>query len=142
MVLLRRSFFALPAVAALGQTSPGSADVRKTVDAFFAAVTKNDIAAAARYLADDLIYTHSNGLVESKSEYLARLKSGEQKYSSLNLVNPTIRIFGDTAVMNTQIRMQGATKGVPFDNTLFMIHVWVRQGGMWKLVAHQTTRKA
>jgi ketosteroid isomerase-like protein len=142
MTLLRRNFLALPAAAAVAQTSPAAADVRKTIDAFFAAVTKNDVATAGRYLADDLIYTHSTGTAETKSEYLAKLKAGTQKYSSLDLVNPVIRVFGDAAVLNTQVRMQGASKGVPFDNTLFMMEVWVRQGGSWKLVAHQTTRKA
>jgi hypothetical protein len=36
--------------------------------------------------------------------------------------------------------MVGKTKGVPFDNQLMMMHVWVKQGKDWKLVAHQTTR--
>jgi ketosteroid isomerase-like protein len=142
MTLLRRTFLAVPAAAALGQTSPAAAEVRKTIDSFFAAVTKNDVAAAARYLTDDLIYTHSTGVAESKSAYLAKLKSGDQKYTSLDLISPVVRVFGDAAVLNTQIRMQGASKGVPFDNTLFMMQVWVRQGGGWKLAAHQTTRKA
>jgi ketosteroid isomerase-like protein len=141
MTLLRRSFLVLPAAAALGQTSPAAADVRRTIDAFFAAVTKNDVAAAARYLADDLIYTHSTGLAESKSEYLAKLKAGTQKYTNLDLMNPVIRVYGDAAVLNTQIRMRGATQGTPFDNTLFMMQVWAKQGGAWKMVAHQTTRK-
>jgi ketosteroid isomerase-like protein len=142
MTLLRRIFLAAPVAAALGQTSPAAAEIRKTIDSFFAAVTRNDVAAAARYLSDDLIYTHSTGVAESKSEYIAKLKSGDQKYTSLDLISPVIRVFGDAAVLNTQIRMQGASKGVPFDNTLFMMQVWVRQGGGWKLAAHQTTRKA
>jgi ketosteroid isomerase-like protein len=141
MTLLRRSVLALPAAVALAQNSPAAAEVRRTVDAFFAAVTKNDVAAAGRFLAEDLIYTHSTGIAESKSEYLAKLRAGTQKYTSLDLVQPVIRVFGDAAVLNTQIRMQGASKGVPFDNTLFMMQVWVKQGGAWKMVAHQTTRK-
>jgi hypothetical protein len=30
---------------------------------------------------------------------------------------------------------------VPFDNNLFLMEVWAKQGGAWKLVAHQTTKK-
>jgi hypothetical protein len=69
------------------------------------------------------------------------LKTGDQKYASIDFINPTIRVYGNAAVINTQARMTGATKGVPFDNTLFLMHVWVKQGNEWKLAAHQTTRK-
>lgn len=117
-----------------------AADARKAVDAFIAAVRKNDVATVAGFLADDLVYTHSTGLVEGKKEYLAKLKTGDQKYTGIELINPKIRTYGDAAVINTQTRMTGATKGVPFDNMLFLMHVWVKQGGSWKLVAHQTTR--
>ena len=112
------------------------------MDAFIAAVKKNDIGGVSNFLADDLVYTHSTGIVESKQEYLAKLKAGHQKYTAIELIDPKIRTFGDTAVINTQARMTGATKGVPFDNTLFLMQVWVKQGGSWKLVAHQTTRKS
>jgi ketosteroid isomerase-like protein len=140
MPLCRRTLLLLPASAVFAQSS-GSADARKTIDAFLAAVKNNDVAAAERFLADDLIYTHSTGVVETKSQYLAKLRSGDQKYSSFDLTNPVIRTYGNAAVLNSQIRMQGATKGVPFDNNLFIMQVWAKQGGSWKLVAHQTTRK-
>ena len=141
MPILRRTFAVLPVAAAAAQTSAAQADARRAIDGFIAAVKNNDLAAAARFLAEDLIYTHSTGNVETKAQYLARLKSGDQKYTAMDFVNPVIRIWGDTAVLNTQAQFKGATKGVPFDNTLFLMQVWVRQGGSWKLVAHQTTRK-
>lgn len=143
MSIPRRTLLATAvSAAALSAQSATAADARKAIDAFIAAVQKNDIAAVSRFLAEDLVYTHSTGLVETKQEYLAKLKTGDQKYAGIELINPKIRIYGDTAVMNTQTRMTGATKGVPFDNTLFLMHVWVKQGGSWKLVAHQTTRKS
>jgi ketosteroid isomerase-like protein len=142
MSMLRRTFAALPAAAAAAaQTGAAGGEARKALDSFISAVQRNDVAAVSRYLAEDLIYTHSTGLVENKSQYLAKLKGGDQKYTSIELVNPVIRSYGDAAVLNTQAQFKGSTKGVPFDNTLFLMQVWVRQGGSWKLVAHQTTRK-
>ena len=142
MSIRRRTLLATAvSVAALSAQSAAAADARKAIDAFIAAVRKNDIATVSSFLADDLVYTHSTGIVESKQEYLAKLKSGDQKYAGIELINPKIRTYGDAAVLNTQTRMTGATKGVPFDNTLFLMQVWVKQGGSWKLAAHQTTRK-
>lgn len=141
--MLRRSLLAALAggMAVSAQTGASPADVRKAVDSFITAVQKNDVATVSRYLADDIVYTHSTGIVETRKEYLDKLKSGAQKYAGIELINPKIRVYGNTGVINSQVRMHGATKGVPFDNTLFLTHVWVKQGNDWKLVSHQTTRK-
>lgn len=141
--MFRRSFLAgsTAAMALSAQNGAGSAEARKTIDAFLAAVKKNDVAGASQYLADDLIYTHSTGVVEGKTEYLNKLKSGDQRYTGIDFLKPSLRVYGSAAVLNTQARMTGATKGVPFDNTLFLMQVWVKQGSDWKMVAHQTTRK-
>jgi ketosteroid isomerase-like protein len=141
MQIPRRTFLAAAPAVALSAQQGAAGEARKAVDAFIAAVRKNDIAGVSNFLADDLIYTHSTGIVETKQQYLAKLKTGDQKYASIDLINPKIRAYDDTAVINAQTRMTGASKGVPFDNMLFLMQVWVRQAGSWKLVAHQTTRK-
>jgi ketosteroid isomerase-like protein len=143
MKILRISALAglLAASLAFGQ-SGSEAEIKKAETAWTTAVSKSDAAAVASLLSDDLIYTHSTGLAESKSQYLAKLKTGAQKYDSIQYSDQKIRLFGNTAVVNGTFRMTGSTKGVPFDNTLLVTHVWVKQGNGWKLVSHQTTRKA
>jgi ketosteroid isomerase-like protein len=142
MSILRRSILAVPFAAAWSQSGDATAqEARKAMDSFIAAVQKNDVSGAGRYLSDDLIYTHSTGVVETKNEYLAKLRTGDQKYSGIEFLNPKIRTWGNAAVLNTQARMTGASKGVPFDNTLFLMQVWVKQGNDWRMVAHQTTMK-
>ena len=89
---------------------------------------------------EDLIYAHSTGIIETKAEYLAKLKTGTQRYDLIEHHKSTIRAFGDAAVAHSIVTMKGATKGVPFDNRLMMIHTWIKDGGRWRLAAHQTTR--
>ncbi|MBI3281817.1 MAG: nuclear transport factor 2 family protein [Acidobacteria bacterium] len=93
-----------------------------------------------RILADELVYTHGSGLVESKSQYIQALRSGHQKYASVQHGSLKTRTYGNTAVVTGEVRMTGSTKGEPFDSRLRMTHVWVKQGPHWRLVAHQTTR--
>jgi hypothetical protein len=38
------------------------------------------------------------------------------------------------------VRMTGKNDSGPFNDHLMMIHFWVKQGGAWKLAAHQTTK--
>jgi ketosteroid isomerase-like protein len=120
--------------------APAQKEITQVETAWARAVEKVDAAALDRILADDLVYSHSTGLVETKQDYLKSVQSGNQKYASVESMNPKVRVYGDTAVVNTKVRMTGSTKGQPFDNQLLMIHVWVKKQGRWQLVAHQTTR--
>lgn len=140
--LPRRSFLATTATTAVAfaQSGSGVEEIRKAEMTWADAVKKGNQTAIAGLLSDDLVYTHSTGIVESKSEYLGKLKSGAQQYTGLDYADTKYRRYGDTGIVNTRIRMRGATKGTPFDNELLMIHVWQKQNGNWKLVAHQTTR--
>jgi ketosteroid isomerase-like protein len=116
-------------------------EVQKAEMAWVKAVEAGDYAKLDSYLASDLIYTHSTGIIEDKAAYLKALKSGNQKYASITHSNLRVKAYGgDTGVVTAKVRMTGATKGTPFDNQLLMIHVWAKEGGKWQLVAHQTTR--
>ena len=104
-----------------------------------AAVVALDFATLEEIYSDDLIYAHSTGVIETKEEYMGKLRAGSQKYDLIDHQKSTIKTFGDAAVSHWIVRMTGNTKGEPFDNTLMMIHFWVKQGGSWRLAAHQTT---
>ena len=101
-----------------------------------------DFAAMDELYSEDLIYAHSTGIVETKKEYLDKLKQGMQKYALIEHQKTTIRRFGDSAIAHATMRMKGTNPAGPFDSKLMLIHVWVKQGGKWRMVAHQTTKLA
>jgi ketosteroid isomerase-like protein len=115
----------------------------------FAALEKNwgarvlaaDTAALDRIMADDIIYAHASGVIDTKATYLDKLKSKRQVYKTLeHLKKIETRLYGDTAVTHGLVRVTGVNPAGPFDDTVMMMHVWVRRGGEWKLAAHQTTK--
>ena len=115
-------------------------EIHKAEKGWTSAVTGLDYAALDRILGDQLIYAHSTGNIESKKEYLARLRSGAQKYDAIELQSTTVRMYGDSAVAHSQARMAGKSNGNPFNDRLMIMHFWVKQGPQWRLVAHQTTK--
>jgi ketosteroid isomerase-like protein len=142
MFLIPRRLALVAVLSSVAFAQSADNDVRKAEDAWAAAVKAGDTAALDKILSPDLIYTHSTGSVDTKSDYLSKMKAGTQKYTDLQYSGMTVRSWGgDAGVVNAQLRMIGATGGTPFDNTVYVIHVWMKQGGAWKLVAHQTTRK-
>jgi len=130
--------FACMAVAQAAASD--EAEVRKAEAGWAEAVKSRDQAKLDGILGAGLVYTHSTGIVDGKAEYLAKLKSGAQRYDGLETSDMVIHMYGDTAVVTAKIHMTGATKGVPFNDKLLYTHVWVKQGGRWLLVAHQTTK--
>jgi ketosteroid isomerase-like protein len=115
-------------------------EVVQAEKAWAAAVLKGDHAALDKLLAEDLIYTHSSSVVESKSVYFGKLKSGALKYDSLEHEGIKVVPYGNSAVLHCRVRMSGVSEGQPFTAYAVMVHFWVKQGGSWKLVAHQATK--
>jgi ketosteroid isomerase-like protein len=143
---MRRFALCLAGVLVLGYTAArpqsggqAEAEVKAAEQAWAKAATENDQAALANVLAPKLVYTHSTGLIESKSEYMKAVDTF-QKYKAIEFENMRINVYGNAAIVNSKARMVGTTRGTPFDNQLLIIHVWVKQGGKWQLAAHQTTR--
>ncbi len=103
------------------------------------AVVALDFAELDKIYHPDLIYAHSTGIIQTKAEYMAKLKSGDQKYTDIIHHKTEVRTFGDAAVAHSIVTMKGSTKGVPFDNRLMLLHTWIKDGGRWRIAAHQTT---
>ena len=108
---------------------------------WIAAVQANDLPALEKIMSPDIVYAHSTGIVENRAQYLAKLKSGDQKYATIEYAQIKTMDLGQAQVVSGVVRMTGATKGVPFDNKLQVLHVWSKgKDGAMQLVAHQTTR--
>lgn len=104
------------------------------------ALTARDLDALRRIYADDLVYVHSGGNAETKPEFLARVESGGLRYQKVELVEPKVRVYGDAAVVNGTFDVDVQVDGRPVSTRVVYVHVYARQDGRWRLVAHQTTR--
>jgi len=123
----------------LGLLASTDAEIRQAEKQWAAAVTHKDFDKVDSILADGLIYAHSTGNIESKAQYMAKVRSGTQNYEAIEHQKTEVRAYGNTAVAHSIVRMAGTNAAGPFDNKLMMMHFWVKQGGSWKLAAHQTT---
>lgn len=104
------------------------------------ALTGNDMAALERLLADDLVYTHSNGLVDSKESFLASLRSGAAKYEAMEHEDVRVRTYGETAVLTGLTKVKVKSRGEDLSLTLRFTSVYAKQAGHWRMVTWQSTR--
>jgi ketosteroid isomerase-like protein len=108
----------------------------------FAAMVKADIAALNRLLADDLTYTHSNALMQTKAEFIADLKSGAYDYVSVvpSDSDYKVRVDGTMAVINGVAAVNVIDHGKDLKIKIRYTNVHRHRAGQWQMVAWQATR--
>jgi ketosteroid isomerase-like protein len=104
------------------------------------ALIKSDHASLDRIYADALIYTHSNGAVDDKATYIGNIKSGVTKYESMKRDQIKVSVYGDTALVNCHWQVHSIAHGKKITTDARYLHVYVKQKGQWRMVAHQATR--
>jgi len=106
----------------------------------FEAAQKNDLDALGKLLADDLTYTHSTGVLETKTVFLESLKSGKLQFKKIEPADLQVRVYGTTAVINGTAKLAVVSQGQPKDVNVRFTDVWVNHAGHWQMVALQSTK--
>ena len=74
-----------------------------------------------------------------KGVFLGNIKSGALRYEVVEPESITVKPYKDAAVLHCKIRLGGVAGGKPFSVDVIMSHMWVNEGGLWKLAAHHAT---
>jgi ketosteroid isomerase-like protein len=114
--------------------------ILKLEQAWEDALIKSDVAALDRIYADSLIYTHSSGSVDDKATYIGNIKSGVAKYESMKRDDIKVSVYDDTALVNCHWQVNAIARGNKITTDARYLHVYVKQKGRWRMVAHQATR--
>ena len=104
------------------------------------ACVQADLAKLEQILSDDLTYTHSSGQTQTKAEFIATVREGKTRYRSLEFLQSNVRLYGNSAVSNSEVRVNLTIDGKDVSVHPRFLHVWVKQNGHWQLAAHQGTK--
>jgi len=134
------SAVALATAVACSAASPAVQEVLQTEQARVAALIADDYAALDLLLADDLTYTHSSSVVDTKAEFMESLTSGRLKYKVLNHRDQQVRVYGDTAILNGVTQVHSTFEEREVHLVMRFTIVYVRKSGRWQMAAWQSTR--
>jgi len=114
-------------------------EVATTVDRLMKGIVNADENVLKSIAADDLVYGHSNGKVQNKSEFIAEILSGQPLvYVSIELSDQTIQISGDIAIVRHIFTAETkSAEGEPGNLKIGVMQIWQQQSGAWKLLARQ-----
>ena len=125
-----------------GACEPGQvvAEVNGADAGRYRAMENGDIPTLAGYLGDDLIYTHSSALVDSKETYIDSLRSGTGVYKQTRRTDLRVSPYGCTAVMTGRGDFSVTIDGKDVEVQLRITNVWVKNPEGWQMVAWEATR--
>jgi hypothetical protein len=142
LALMLGSAFAFAAPAS-SVTDNAENQVLTVEEARTTALEHSDIAALVRIMADDVTYVHASGKVDTKSSYLAAVRSGQLHYISWRPMNLHVRVLGNTAVISGKYAVYVTDSRVqqsPFHIQILILTVYARREGRWQQIAWQSTR--
>jgi ketosteroid isomerase-like protein len=133
---LSTAVFSAPAAAQEG-------DARAQLQALEArrleAMHAADVKALEQILAEDMTYTHSTGLVQTREQLLTLLKSGVVRYLSFDTQDVAWRVYEGAAVATGRQTISLESEGRPVTARNRFTVVYARVGGEWRCVAYQST---
>lgn len=145
-ILVFAVVFASISLSAFAQGKKASSPVEQAVlkleQQWEDALIKSDVAALEKLYGDAIVYTHSNGHVDSKSTYIGAIKSGATKYQSMKRDEIKVGVYGNAAVVTCHWEVHVLANGNKIDTNARYTHVYAKQKDGWKLVAHQSTKIA
>jgi uncharacterized protein (TIGR02246 family) len=87
-------------------------EIRQTLDKIADALTRNDADAMANYWADNHTFINRNGVITTKTQRLANMKSAQPRPGAFKYEDVSIRMLGNTAAVVTT----RPTYPIKFDN--------------------------
>lgn len=115
------------------------ANIRELEDQRWAAQIGADIAALDTLLADELSYTHSNGMVDTKTSYLAAIEKRVFDYQSEQRTDVEVTIIGSTAMVTGRVEMTVVAGGREVHLDSRYSAIWVERNGDWRFLCWQST---
>ena len=133
----------LVALAGMPRTAGAATDddIRKVEAEWARALVAADVAALDGIFADDLVYVHSTGGIDTKQKFLDSIKSGSLRFKAVTPRDVRVRSYGNVGVVNALYDLILSSRGGNATMmTIQYVNVWVKERGKWSLVTQQTTR--
>ena len=106
----------------------------------FDALVRGDLDAYGSLCDAELAYTHGNGDVDTREDYLRKCAEGYYVYHRVDHPIDRVIVLGeDTAVVLGQMNADITVGGVERQGKNNITVVWTRRADGWKLISHSPT---
>jgi len=105
---------------------------------FYPALKNGDLGTLAEVYADDYMLVRPDGSVFSKAQILDDLKTHAMRFSSIELTNETIRIYGSVGILTGDSKTVALRDGKESEAWVRLVAVYRKQNDRIELVHFQS----
>ena len=121
-------------------TDNALAEVLELEDRRCAAIVAKDTATLAELLADEMVYTHSSGTLDSKVSFLKALEERTLDYRGLDRSDVEATLVGSTALLTGRCEIHVVNKEQrDLHLNVRFSAVWARGDAGWRFLCWQST---
>jgi ketosteroid isomerase-like protein len=150
-LLVLLAFYAALCAAgpALAQTHRPKGDPKRVQHAHIEALEQqwrtaqlnNDVAAMDKLLSDDFLGITANGEVNTKQQFLDRLRNRSITITTLEMSEQKIKLVGQVAIVTSLAQIDGTADGQPLTGRFRYLRVYQRlPGDTWRITNFESTR--
>lgn len=132
-------FFLVICVAANAQTQQEQAILDLSKNKFQWMVTMN-YDSLNPMLDERMIFIHSNGWSETKTEFIEDIKSSKLRYNSITVTEATARLYPGAAVIIGRGKFNVKLDGKDLEFNLKYTEVYIQKNGKWLLASRHSNR--
>lgn len=119
----------------------GQKTILSSEAARFAAMQVCDTIALDKLIGNELVYIHSNALVETKADFINSISTGKIEYQNIELeAGSTQRSYRNVGISNGIVKVNGLYSNTPYEVRLRYTAVYHKRRGVWLLVSWQSTK--
>jgi uncharacterized protein DUF4440 len=116
-------------------------EVADAVEQLRVAMINGNKTVLEKLAAEKLSYGHSGGHIDDKKEFVEKIVSGASNFESIDLVEQTISISDDVAIVRHVLHAKTNDAGKePGEVHLRVLLIWQKKKGGWKLLARQAVK--
>ena len=120
-------------------TSGDEIQIKQLERAWNEAQARHDMTAVTNIVGENLSYIDFDGSIKNKAEYLKDVLDTPYQADHLYDEGLTVTVYGNAAVAVGIYRETGNTKGKKYIHRVRFTDTWIKQGGVWRCVASQST---
>jgi ketosteroid isomerase-like protein len=103
------------------------------------AVISKDFASLETLYADDFVFIHGTGLVQSKGQWLDSLRTNETRFVSRQLDSTSIELHAEDATVSGRLFICRLSEAGEVRYGLQYVREYSMKSGLWQLISHRTT---
>lgn len=106
-----------------------------------ASVVRKNIKALEKLYADDFVFTHGTGHVDTKTSWLKSVQNPEILFLSRKQDSTQVEMHGHVAIVTGRLDIEREQNEKVSSYGIWYVRVFVQKDNQWQLISHRTTKQ-